>query len=321
MKNGIWITWEKQIRNKGISESLNWKLYELIINKPRLVRYFVCTLRTILIIYLNRKNIIAVQNPSILLSLIAVLLKKIFKFPLIIDSHNAGILPFEGRNNCLMKISAFIQKNSNLTIVTNIALKQIVEENNGRAFILQDKIYSPFESFKPLGYNLKGRFNIACICTFSNDEPFGEMIKSGHIISDDIFLYFTGNYKGKFNTNELSSNVKLLGYISDDSYWSLLNSVDAVLDLTLRENCLVCGAYEGISVGKPLILSDTVALRSYFNKGCIFVTPDAKSISDGINEIIKNYKKYQNDIIILRKTLSESWNKRLIELNEKIATW
>ena len=56
-----------------------------------------------------------------------------------------------------------------------------------------------------------------------------------------------------------------------DEYVSMLYSVDATIDLTNRENCLVCGAYESVAAGKPMILSKTQALMEYFNKGAVYV--------------------------------------------------
>lgn len=315
---GIWITWEKQTRNHGISKSLSFKLYEIIYSKGRLVRYLLSSLSTLKIINKERPTVVVVQNPSIVLSIISILLKFFYCYKIVIDSHNSGIFPMEGKSKLLMLLSKFIQKKADLTIVTNEGLKKVVESNNGRAFILPDKIPTPGTIRKDFCINLNKenkQINIVCICCFGNDEPYNNIIESAKFLGSNIKIQFTGKYNGKVDIASIPNNVNLLGYISDVDYWSILASSDAIIDLTLRDNCLVCGAYEAIAVGKPLILSNTKALRSYFNQGCTFVNPaDPLSIAEGIKNTVENLSLLKVDIFNLKNNLSETWNKKIKEL-------
>jgi glycosyltransferase involved in cell wall biosynthesis len=108
--------------------------------------------------------------------------------------------------------------------------------------------------------------------------------------------------------------VKLLGFIPDDTFWALLESSDLIMDLTLREGCLVCGAYEGVALLKPLVLSDTKALRSYFSEGCVYVAPDAESIAEGIHKAIENIGELRSGILRLKERLENSWKATMEEL-------
>ena len=134
---------------------------------------------------------------------------------------------------------------------------------------------------------LDGRVNAVFICTFGVDEPYLEVIEAARAIPDDIYIYITGKFEGKVEQSTLPCNVKLLGFVPDDEYWLMLASADFIIDLTLRHDCLVCGAYEGVAMEKPLILSDTDALKSYFIQGCIYVKPTAHSIANGILEAVE----------------------------------
>ncbi|MGH3426512.1 MAG: glycosyltransferase family protein, partial [Mycobacteriales bacterium] len=60
------------------------------------------------------------------------------------------------------------------------------------------------------------------------------------------------------------------GFLDEAAYWRLLWSADAVMDLTLMDNCLVCGAYEALAVGKPVILSDNEASKELFAGAAVF---------------------------------------------------
>ena len=315
--DGIWITWEKQRRNSGLSSALGFKLFEFEYDKHiKIVRYLIAIYKTTHLIFKNRSKIIVTQNPSIVLSLLAVFLKKLFHFKLVIDAHNSGLYPMEGKNTFFMTVSRFIQRNSTLTIVTNEKLKEIVKSNGGMSFVLQDKI-PEIESASL--FPMDGIHQIACICTYGDDEPYREIIEAAQLIPEEIVIYFTGNYKNKVDRDTVPSNVKLLGYISEKDYWSLLNSVDVVMDLTLRENCLVCGAYEGLSLLKPMVLSNTEALKSYFSKGCTYVNPDSASIAFGITDAIDRYAELKNEIVELKYFIDLNWNKRLSDLEMLIS--
>jgi glycosyltransferase involved in cell wall biosynthesis len=313
--HGIWITWEKQRRNVSISSAIGFPLFEIIINKKRLSRYFISIYKTIEIIIKERPQILIVQNPSIVLAATTVLIKKIFGYFLVVDSHNSGIFPAEGNNDLLMLMSNLIQRFADLTIITNDEIASEVKKNGGRFFILPDRIPDIPEGLKI--DKLKGRINLAFICTFSSDEPFNEVIDSAKYIPDDVYIYVTGKYQNKIDMNRVPNNVILMGFIPDDDYWSLLNSVDIVIDLTTRESCLVCGAYEGLALAKPMILSNTRITKSYFSNGAIYVDPNIESIAKGINESINCTVEMSNELVELKKRLSFQWEKLIIEFKDK----
>ncbi len=313
---GIWITWEKQRRNKGISSALGWPLYEITCSKSRTLRYCLSSFKTILIIIREKPQIVAAQNPSIVLSSLVVVFKYLLNYKVIIDAHNSGVYPLEGHNTVLMMVSRWLQKHADMTIVTNDLLKSVVDSHGGKGFILPDKIPSSLEANE---FFTDGRASIAFICTFSEDEPYKEVFEATRLIPQDVFIYVTGKYPGKVDPSSLASNVKLLGFIPENLFWSLLSSVDLIMDLTLREGCLVCGAYEGVSLGKPLILSDTQALRSYFNQGCVYVAPTATSIAAGIEEAMSRKDEMISKIKELKKVLEKNWESRFHDLEDRIS--
>lgn len=314
----IWITWENQRRNKELSKVLNARLYQIdevdrIYN--RIKKYCYGINRTIRIMINEWPKVTFCQNPSIVLSLLMVFIRSIFRTKVIIDAHNAGIYPLEGTSRFLNFISRYIQRKADLTIITNKALKSEVDKNNGRGFVLQDKI-PDLPIMTPV--KLKGKNNILFVCTFGADEPFRVVIDAARQIEDNIHIYITGRHEKTFDKfDNLPKNITLTGFIPEADYIQLLHTVDAVLVLTTRENCLVCGAYEAVSARKPLILSDTRALKSYFYKGVIFTKHQKKEIAESIRKAIQNKALLRRDIEELRKELDASWVKRR-EALEKI---
>jgi glycosyltransferase involved in cell wall biosynthesis len=313
--NGIWISWETQRRNYGISKALGFKLFECDIKKSRVIRYLQSICFTIKIILKEKPKIIVVQNPSIVLVVTAIALKAIINFKLVMDAHNSGIIPLDGRIGILLRVSKWIQRRCDIVIVTNLELKKIVSRNFVNAFILPDKIPEERKIHK---INLNNKFSVAYICTFANDEPYSEVISSASFLNKDVTIYITGNSEGRLRDSELPSNIVLTGYLQEDDYWRLLKSVNVVMDLTLREGCLVCGAYEGIAVGQPLILSDTKVNRDYFCKGCAYVAPNAISIKNGI-EFVQEYNSFlRKEISDLKSELIIDWNIRINQLSRMV---
>jgi glycosyltransferase involved in cell wall biosynthesis len=309
--HGIWITWELQRRNRELSKALCVKFFELseIGEKKNLFKkYLLGILKTGVIIFKEKPKVVFAQNPSIVLSLLVILMKPFARFKVCIDAHNAGVFPKEGKSRMLGAIARWIQKRADLTIVTNEGLRKHVNGNGGRAFILQDKIPSIPTVPKIC---LKGKFNILFICTYASDEPYMEVFSAFQEISRDVFLYVTGNYrKRKIDRTALPENIILMGFIPEDEYITMLNSVNATMILTEREDCLVCGAYESISVGKPMILSDTQALRDYFQGSAVYTKNTAEGIKKAVVAIVERRGEIEKSGFVVREFRTAEWEKK-----------
>ncbi len=308
MATRIWVTWEEQRRNKELSKALHAAFFELKeIDRidGKITKYSMGIIKTIAIILHQKPKLVFCQNPSIVLSLLMVCLSKVLGFKIVVDAHNAGIYPAEGNSAFLMKITRFIQKHSSLVLVSNEGLQHHVEKNGGRAFVLQDKIPTIL-SKKTV--RLAGRVNFLFICSYAVDEPYELVFEAAHNLPKDIAIYVTGAYEKKgLDQERLPDQVHLTGFISNAEFEELLCSVDATIDLTDREDCLVCGAYESVAVEKPMILSNTSALRSYFMKGAIYTDHTVAAISSSILKMERDMVLYKNQVIGMKKHRTESW--------------
>ena len=322
VQNSIWVTWENQRRNREVSAALNIPLYEFaeideIKRYP--IKYILGIAKTLSLLAVTRPRVVCCQNPSIILSLFLIILKSLFGIRIVTDSHNAGLFPLDGRSKALNFISRFIQRYADLTIVSNIYLRSQVEMNGGRAFVLPDKI-PELKSSRLI--DLKGKYNILFICTYAEDEPYLIVFEAAKIISREIFIYATGDFRKKgLDTDDLPENLILTGYISESDYDSMLYSVDAVIDLTTRENCLVCGAYESTAAGKPLVLSKTRALMEYFNEGAVYVNHTTDSIANGIIEAIRRKNELSKQIRHLKILRFNEWQAKKSQLDEILNTF
>jgi glycosyltransferase involved in cell wall biosynthesis len=305
MLKGIWVTWEVQRRNNGLSAGLGVKLYTIVSSKPRLLRYLESIIKTLQVIHSERPDVVFAQNPSTVLALFLVLIKPLCLKQLILDAHNTGIYLLEKRYRLLNRISAFIQKKADLTLVTCAGLQKEIERNGGRARVICDRI-PQIENPRRFKIN-HGGWKLAFVCSFAFDEPYDAVFACARQLPDDVTIFVTGRYRGKVNPTQIPANVKLVGFLPEEDFWGLLQECHLVLDLTTQDDCLVCGAYEGIAAGKPLILSDTAATKALFRTGCVYVKPTVESIRDGILKSMAYYGDNLKEIRVLKDALEKEW--------------
>lgn len=302
----IWIAWEEHRRTIELCEFINIQPTFLLSNLPRIIKHLYLIFRSYLLMRKRKPKTLIVQNPSIALTLLACALHSRFKYKLVVDAHNAGLIPESRLLKKIQTLHKYLQREADTTVVTNEALAEIVEKNNGKPFVLPDKLPKP-PTVKRI--KLRSKYNVVYICTFGLDEPYKEVLIGGKNLPNEITIYITGDYKRVPSQiiDKAPKKIVFKGYLSEMDYWNLLYSADLVMDLTLRENCLVCGAYEAISVGTPLILSDTKVLKEYFYKGAVFTPNRSEDINKNILIAIKNLKRLRSDIRYLKKELDENW--------------
>jgi len=316
----IWVTWETQRRNQSLSNALGAQLYELDFNNlPSFLRYIKCSACTLVILYREKPQTLFVQNPSLILATLAIAITKISKINVVIDAHNGGIKPLDGKSKFLNSWARFILKNSPTTIVTNEAIRHKIRQytTDTEILVLPDPlpaIHTPARKML-----LKGKFNLLFICTWATDEPYLNVIEAAKLTDRDVFIYITGNHRKiqGLDPSKLPANIVLTGFIPSKEFDHLLYSADAIMDLTTREDCLVCGAYEAISIEKPLILSKTQALQSYF-PGMIYTNNQADDIAQCIEAMLSNLNKFNEKAAALKHEITAKWAQQLNEVENKL---
>ncbi len=314
----MWITWERQRRNLELCKALFCEYNEFNHdNKNIFIRYVLCMSQTIKLISKAKPCVVFGQNPSVLLVLVLALLKKIFGYLLIVDAHNAGIYPLEGKYSFANKSMMRINSLADLVLVTNEKLRSELEESGCNVFVLPDKVPLVTSSSKK---RLEGKINILLICNFHDDEPYLEAFEAMRGTTGDFILYVSGNYSrlAAEVVASLPENVKLIGFVPEQEYEAMLCSVDAVMDLTTRENCLLCGAYEAVGAEKPMLLSRKKALQEYFSKGVVYVDNTAEGIIDGLQKLKRDYPALAQEIVSLKKELEMEWAATLKKLERRV---
>ena len=307
MASRIWLTWEIQRRNRTLSKKLDATLYELISKKKGLARYAELIVKSYQVLINEKPRLLFVQNPSLVLALWAVLNRPFFSYRLIVDAHNAGLYPAEGKSALLALVASFVIRFADITLVTNAPLALVVINKKGRPFVLPDPL--PDLLPKPAHkHRAKTKAALTYVCTWANDEPTRDVMDAARELGDVLTLYITGRPPSWVKTLNLPANIVLTGFLSEADYLDLLQSSDALIVLTTRENCLNCGAYEGVALEKPMILSDTEVIRNYFNKGIVYSKANKIALVDAIRTLLTTGANAQKQVSELKTELLCNWD-------------
>jgi len=88
--------------------------------------------------------------------------------------------------------------------------------------------------------------------------------------------------------------------------------------LVNRDLTLLCGAYEAVAVGKPLITSDWPVLRNYFSSGTLYVDNTPESIRDGVQRVAQGREQLSREMQQLKHSLDRNWTERFDVLRTRV---
>jgi glycosyltransferase involved in cell wall biosynthesis len=277
-------------------------------------------LRTVAFLFRTPASVVLVQNPSLILTTIACAMMRLTRKRIIQDLHSYFSLHIHRgkgiRSKIYRALSLFCIRSATLTVVTNHELKRVVEDCGGRALVLQDAIpqFDATQTHAAVGYR-----RIVFVCTYSADEPVEEVFQAAARLQPDTHIYITGRIPPWMRDRVIPANVVLTGFLPESEYLALLQAVDAVMVLTMREHTLVCGAYEGLAFHKPLILSDKKALREYFGDAALYVENNAISIARGIEQVCAESKLSEQRIKEVVQRLRSHWQQAFADLDAAVS--
>jgi len=273
-------------------------------------KYSYQAVATLRLLFQKRPKVVFVQSPPSFAVLCVYVYCRLTKARYVVDAHSAALQYWYW--TWPQWLSRLWAGSAITTIVTNEHFQQRIKEWSGRAFILRD-IPTSFD--KEDSYPMNGRFNIAVVNTFSEDEPIVEVLEACENLPE-VQFYVTGKKERARPkmVEEAPANVHFTGYLGDEAYYALLSSSDAVMCLTTRNHTMQRGACEALSLGKPIITSDWPLLRQYFHQGTVHVANSSQSIGQGVREMMEGYDEYQAGIMELQLAQREEWQKKVEEL-------
>ena len=272
------------------------------------IDYLIKVAVTLLVLIRDKPLQLWIQLPPGLLLHIAILYKKSFRRECVIiaDLHNSMLrhkwINFPFARNLLNKMDYVIAHN------------QAVSEELFELGVRKDIIYV-LEDY-PFKYEIKNDMvnggkkapYLIFPCSFDVDEPVEMVLEAARLV--DMDFYITGDYSKFVKPDDfiMPDNVVFTGYLSKSDYESLLLNSSIVLGLTERDNVQLSVANEGVSAGKPLVLSRTKVLVDLYSDAAKFVdNNDPSSLAAGINEAIDEYDYLVERTINLLRKRADRW--------------
>lgn len=278
----IWIDWGRHPRTRSLVRELGIELSEIVVPGGRFRRYLGSIRRTAQTIDRTRPRVVFATNPSIVLGFLLLLLRIRFRFVLVSDAHYAGVQSLTKLPG-FQALLDFHNRHADLVVVTNPGHADRMRSIGARPYICPD----PLPELEPAGAPatpLADR-SVFLICSFDVDEPYEAVFAAFESLRGEGFvLYVSGNYSKAGIDPSRYPDIRFLGYVSESEYNACLHTAALIMDLTVLENCLVCGAYEALVAGRPLVLSDSEALKSYFAGACKFTENSPEGIAAAVRE-------------------------------------
>lgn len=312
-----WVNYER--RSELLAQHLNATMHFIyygqegnVLQAP--VRYLIQAFQTLRVLIRERPDIVFVQNPPIFSVLIVFVYCKLFNAKYVIDSHTAAFL--SRRWSRFTLLHQWLSRRALLEIVHNKSQEATVQNWKSNYQVIG---FTPGDYPEGEFFTFKGLFNIVVPSTFHDDEPF-EVVFDAASRLPDVAFYFTGD-SASIPPEALikkPANCYLTGFLPYVQYVGLMRGADVVLDLTTRDGTVLSGAFEAISLGKPMIVSDWQVLRDYFAIGTIHIPNSVNGILNGVRQAQLDIIKLQHDILILQANLQAEWNLNLLELIQRL---
>jgi len=277
-------------------------------------KYLYQAFKTLTLLFRTRPQIVFVQSPPGFAVLFVYIYCRMTNSHYVVDAHSAALLsPYWRHPAWLYRLLA---RKAVTTIVTNEHFKNMIQAWGGQAFVLRD-----IPTSYPMAgtYPVKGKFNMLVVNKFACDEPLEEVLAAAENI-DEVQFYITGEVSraGDRLPSNPPKNVIFTDYLSDEDYFGLMKTSQAVMCLTTRDHTMQRGACEALSMGKPIVTADWPVLRDYFHKGTIYVDNSADGIQRGVDEMLENIDQYQAEIIDLQTEQQKEWGEKIILLDTLI---
>lgn len=307
------IAWFSHRRFVSMTDALGIRrvVFQTRAKKP--LRGLVLAARTFALLLRHRPKVLIVQNPSLVSTVVAALVQPIFRYTLVVDAHNEAVEPYNFDVPLIRKLAIWLMRRADCTIVTNAALADVVHNAGGKPFILFDPLPNPPMLTRPLTPNPSA----VVISTYALDEPLEEVLGAARLLEDSGVTF---HVTGRVNEARIAAmgpqpkNVNLTGFLTDENYWSCLSAAWVIIDLTMMPNCLVCGAYEAVAAGVPLILTDDPAGRDLFGAAVVYSANRREAIADAVTKSVANRASLALGTVAIASELRAKWTIKANEL-------
>ena len=277
--------------------------------------------RTIGAIVARRPRAVVVVAPPFVAPLVVLPVARVVGARVAIDIHTGALLDRRWRWSA--PILAWVCRRADAAIVTLPSLAARLAARGVDALVIPDPLPDLAGADAPQGGLVAPAAEgpgeepgeVVAVCGWGDDEPIEALVAAASGRAWRLVL--TGR---PTRPVDLPPNVRLTGFLDDEGYVRRLASAAAVVVLTTRDDTLLSGAWEAIALGLPLVLSDTVALRSTFGDGPSYVRPEPAAIAAGIDSALADPDRARAATAALRERFAAANDAALDGLRDRLVS-
>lgn len=218
-------------------------------------------LRTALLLVRTRPRVLLVMAPPPALVAIGLIWRRLTGGRLVVDCHSGAVL---GR-----PLSARLADRADLVVVT---LPQLTS-----GFSRAVAMHNP-----PAVIPAAPRHGeVVFPASWLPDEPVEQFLVAARALPDQRFAVTGRPPRGV----DVPPNVRLTGFLPRADYLRLVAGAPVVLALTTRPDTMQQAAYEAVGAGRPVVASDTAALRSYLGDAATYAGDLAAALTDALERL------------------------------------
>jgi GT2 family glycosyltransferase len=254
-------------------------------------RYAVSTVRTLGYCARRRPAGVIVTSPPVFAALAAYAYTRATGAALVLDSHPAAFGAKDDlRWRLLLPLQKWLSRRATLSLVTVDELAQRVRDWGGEATPLHEA--PPLWTVEPpRALAAVARPRVLAVTVFAGDEPIAELLEAARLVPElDVHVTGDPDRCAPQLRAGAPANVTFTGYLDRDAYRDAVAAADLMLVLTTASTSVVRGGYEAVYARRPLVVSDTRALRDAFPHA-VHVSTAPRAVADGLREAVARHEE------------------------------
>lgn len=223
-------------------------------------RHAVQAARTVRLLHARRPDVLLVMAPPAALVLLGLAWRRLTGGRLVVDAHSGAVL---GR-----PLSWRLGRHADCVVVTLPSLTAGLP----RAVALHDP--------PALAVQAPRHSEVVFPASWYSDEPHDDLVAAARLLPDVRFAVTGRPPPGV----DVPPNLRLTGFLAREQYLALVAGAPVVLALTTRPDTMQRAAYEAVAAGRPVVASDTAALRSYLGPAAVYAGRGGPALAEALRE-------------------------------------
>lgn len=252
----------------------------------------------------HRPRSVIATNPPIFCGLVAFAYCRLARAPYALDSHPSAFgykANLQGR--LMLPVHRFLARRADAVLVTTAEPAEIVRDWGGEPLL----VHEPPARIEIQPRPRRVRPLVSFVNTFASDEPTSEMLEAARDVPEvDVAVTGSLSRAPRGLIESAPDNVAFVGWLDADAYEALLARSTTVVSLTTEPTSVMRSAYEAVYAGRPLILTDTAALRELF-PDAVFADNEPGALASAIRDVVDRLTELDATAPRARRRQHDRW--------------